>query len=367
MHNLPYNGRKPLVRFAAMKQIARFAAIFAASLTLAGAAFAQSPVYKVKDLTLDKVAPSAAEAQLQARNDAKVVAAQRLIDRLTLPEDRANARQALDAAAIARLTRSSTSQGEKTSAVPGGGGFRATGFVTWSFRDDEVRKYLEGGGVPYVDSQAALAMIVPVAVGIDPGQWGAAWMTQNAAGQSVARSDETVLTPYIASTESWNRRPSWADIQEELTSVRADRGVIAEVFQQGAQYYVRLIDMRANIPDPNIGQAGPFVSLQSAQAGAIAELERAWKVSSIVRSSGATDMAVTANFADLQEWVRIKKGLESSRLVRDLNIEALSVAGADVSFNFSGRPDQLATDLRSRGVDLQGGNGAWTLRVYTAQ
>ena len=81
---------------------------------------------------------------------------------------------------------------------------------------------------------------------------------------------------------------------------------------------------------------------------AVAELERAWKVSSIVRSAGATSMALTASFADLQEWVKIKKGLESSRLIRDLNIESLSVAGADVSFNFSGRPDQLATDLRSR-------------------
>ena len=78
-------------------------------------------------------------------------------------------------------------------------------------------------------------------------------------------------------------------------------------------------------------------------------------------------MSLTASFADLPEWVKIKKGLESSRLVRDLNIESLSIAGADVSFNFSGRPDQLATDLRSRGVDLQGGNGAWTVRVYAAQ
>lgn len=366
MHRLPYNGRKPLIRSAPMKQIARFAAVFAASLTIAGAAFAQSPVYRVKDLVLDKVAPSAAEASLQARNDAKLVGAQRLIDRLTLPEDRANARQPLDPAAIARLTRSSTAGGEKSFAAPGGG-FRVTGSIAWNFREDDVRKYLETAGVPYVDSQAALAMIVPVAVGIDTAQWGSAWMTTNATGQTVPRADETALTPYIASTQGWNRRPSWTDIQEELTRVRADRGVIAEVFQQGAQYYVRLIDMRTNIPDPNIGQAGPFVSLQSAQAGAVAELERAWKVSSIVRSAGATSMALTASFADLQEWVKIKKGLESSRLIRDLNIESLSVAGADVSFNFSGRPDQLATDLRSRGVDLQNGNGAWTARVYAAQ
>lgn len=349
-----------------MKQIARFVAVFAASLGIASAAFAQSPVYKVKDLPLDKVASSAAEASLQARNEAKLLGAQRLIDRLTLPEDRANARTPLDPAAVARLTRSSIAQGERTAAQPGGG-MRVLGAITWQFRDDEVRQYLETAGVPYVDSQAALAMIVPVAVGIDPAQWGAQWLTPNAAGQSVPKSDDTVLTPYIASAQAWDRRPAWMDIQEELTADRADRGVIAEVYQQGASYYVRLVDMRANVPDPNLGVAGPFVSLQSAQAGAIAELERAWKVASIVRSNNASSMSLVANFTDLQEWVKIRKGLETSRLVRDLNIESLSVGGADVSFVFSGRPDQLAADLRSRGVDLLSNNGAWVVRVAAQQ
>jgi hypothetical protein len=366
MHNLPYNGRKALIVSAPMRQIARFAVTFAASLVLAGAALAQPSPYRVKDLPVDKVAPTAAEAQQQGRNDARLIGAQRLIERLTLPEDRANVRPPLDAGAVSRLFRSSQSQGEKTSAAPGGG-FRATGLVSWLFRDDEVRKYLDASGVPYVDSQAALAMIVPVAgAGVDPGAWSAQWTTTGAGGNT-GKSDDSVLTPYVGSTEAWNRRPTWMDIQDELTKVRADHGVIAEVYQQGVQYYVRLVDMRANLPDPNIGLAGPFVSLQSAQAGAVTELERAWKVASIVRTSGSTSMSLVATFADVQQWVRIRKSLEGSRLVRNLNIESLSTAGADVSFVFNGRPDQLVADLRSKGVDLRGDNGSWTLQVTAQQ
>lgn len=366
MHNLPYNGRNPLVRSRAMRQITRFAAVFAASVALAGAAFAQSPVYSVRDLSIDKVAPSAAEAQLQGRNDAKVTGAQRLIDRLTLPEDRASARQPLDATAVARLTRSVTSQNERSSSNPGGG-MRATGFVTWNYRDNEVRSYLDSVGVPYVDSQAALAMIVPVAAGVDPNQWANAWTTVLPNNQTVKKSDNTVLTPYVTSAEAWNRRPTWADVQEELTSLRADHGVIAEVYQQGAQYYVRLVDMRANIPNPDIGIAGPSVSLQSAQVAAIAELERAWKASSIVRGSGSTNTTLVASFTGIQEWVKIRKGLETSRLVKDLNIESISTVGADISFSYTGRPDQLAADLRSKGVDLSNANGGWLLRVSGPQ
>lgn len=348
-----------------MREITRFAAVLAASLALAGTAFAQSPVYSVRDLPIDKTAPSAAEATNQGRAEARVIGAQRLIERLTLPEDRSSARQPIDAATVARSYRSVQSQGEKSSSVAGG--IRATGFVTWSYRENEVRSYLDSLGVPYVDSQAALAMIVPVAAaGVDPGQWGAQWTTV-ANGQTVGKSDDTVLTPYVASTEGWSRRPAWMDIQEELTRVRADHGVIAEAYQQGAQYYVRLVDMRTNVPNPDIGVAGPFVSLQSAQAGAVMEMQRAWKTASIVRGSGATNLTLVATFTDISEWVKIRRGLETSRLVKQLNIESLSTAGADISFAYSGRPDQLAADLRSKGIDLSGSNGNWLLRVSAPQ
>ncbi|MEQ1783840.1 MAG: hypothetical protein ABMA14_20985, partial [Hyphomonadaceae bacterium] len=111
-----------------MNKIARFAALVVAGATLAGAAFAQNPVYRVKDLVVDAVAPNAADASLQGRNAARLTGAQRLIERLTLPEDRA--RVQLDAAAVARLYSKYQTQGDqKSSAVAGG--IRATGLVTW--------------------------------------------------------------------------------------------------------------------------------------------------------------------------------------------------------------------------------------------
>ncbi len=357
MHNLPYKGRTPLLVSGPMRQITRFVAVFAASLALAGTALAQSPVYSVKDLPIDKTAGSAAEATNQGRAEARVLGAQRLIDRLTLPEDRAAARQPIDSATVARSYRSVQSQGEKSSSVAGG--IRATGLVTWSYRENEVRAYLDSVGVPYVDSQAGLALIVPVAAGgVDANQWAAQW---------AGKSDDTVLTPYIGSAGGWSQRPAWADVQEELTRSRANHGVIAEAYQQGAQYYVRLIDMRTNIPNTDLGVAGPFISLQSAQAGAVAQMERAWKTASIVRGTGTSNLTLTAAFTDISEWARIRRSLETSRLVRDLNIESISTAGADITFAYTGRPDQLASDLRSKGVDLAGSDGNWQLRVAGPQ
>ena len=70
------------------------------------------------------------------------------------------------------------------------------------------------------------------------------------------------------------------------------------------------------------------------------------KPSSVVRSTGSTGVSLIANFADLQQWTRIRKGLETSRLVQDLNVESISVAGADITFNYAGSPEQLQSDLR---------------------
>lgn len=352
MHNPPYKGRKPWLWSVPMRQVIRFATVFVAAVSLCATALADP--YRVKDLVIDKVAPSSAQAAQQGRDEARLAGAARLIERLTLPEDRAAARSPIETAAISRLYRSSETQGQmKSTAVAGG--IHATGVITWSFRADAVREYLDQRGVPYVDTQAALALIVPVAVGgVDPSAWASQW---------AGKSDDTVLTPYVATGQAWPRRPSGAEVQSDIQSVSADHGVIAEVFQQGAQFYVRLVDMRASAPKPEIAIAGPFVSLPSAQTGAVAALERAWKAASIVRSTGSTSMSLVATFRDLQEWVKIRKGLEGSRLISNLNIEALTTVGADISFSYAGRPDQLTSDLRARGVDIANNAGGWLLRA----
>lgn len=348
-----------------MKIMSRFVTLLAVSATLAGAAFAQNPVYRVKDLVVDKVAPSAAEARQQGITEARTVGAQRLIEKLTLPEDRAG--KGIDTAAVARLYQSSVTQGEfKSTSVSGG--IRASGLVTWVFRDNEVRAYLDQRGVPYVDQQAGMALIVPVAgANVNAQDWASQWVTRTASGV-VGKSDETSLTPYVAATQGYTQRPTTADVQGEISAARATHGVIAEVYMQGPQYYVQLTDMRPNVTNTTIGRVGPFVSLASAQTGAVAEMERAWKASSVVRSSGSTSVTLIAKFQDIQQWTRIRKGLETSRLVSDLNVESLTVAGADITLSYAGRPDQLQADLRSRGVDLRSGDGGgWLLQVSGAQ
>lgn len=372
MHSLPYKGRTPLLGSRAMKKITRFAAAFVAVAVFAGPAFAGDP-YRVKDLVVDKVAPSAAEAIQQGTQDARLAGAQRLIERLTLAEDRQRTGQPIDYAEVARLYASQQIQvQQKTFSVAGG--VRATSVISQQYDKQTVREYLEARNVPYVDAQAANILIVPVVTqGIDPNAWQLAWSQTLATGgppasaPPVPKSDDTVLTPYVASNQTWTRRPGWSDVQQEIAAARADHAVISEVYSQNGQYYVRLVDLRTGVAQADLGVAGPFADLPSAQAGAIAELERLWKMQSVIRTSGSSNVRLVAMFNSLPEWVKIRKGVEASRLISSLLIESISAGGADLSFVYAGRPDQLQSDLRSRGIDLRNDNGGWVLQVVSAQ
>lgn len=338
-----------------MTPIARFVAIALVAIGSAAAALAAPPnPYVVRDLAVDVTAGNAVDAQRQAWAQARETAAQQLIDRLTLPQDRAAARQPLAASDVARFYSSTQLQtSEKRTAT------RYIATLIVPFDGKAVRDYLDSRGVPFVDAQAGLAVIAPTAgAGINPADWAAVWQ---------GKSDGNVLTPYVASTQVWDRQPAWADLQQEAASVGALRGVAAQAYGQGGQIFVRLTDLHAGLPDTPLGVAGPFVDLPSAQAGAVEAMQTAWKQASVVRTTGSSTMAAVARFTSLPEWVKIRKGIEGSRMISDVRIESLSTVGADLTFNFAGRPDQLVAELRARGLSLRNADRGWTIEVASVQ
>lgn len=347
-----------------MKILPRIAFVAAVLTSLAAPALADP--YKVKGLVEDETGTSPTDATAQARASSRMVGAQRLINRLTLPEDIQAAKSPVEASEIARLYKNIEFEAqEKTFAVAGGS--RVTGVVTWNFDAAPIRQYLTMHGVPFVDSQAAWALMVPVVgPGIDPLSWGGVWQEPNASGVMTAKKDDTLLTPYISSVKTLDHHPTWDEVAAEAGTMNTPHAVVAEVYNQGG-IFVRLSDLRPNAAEAAIALAGPFADLTSARDGALDALQRAYKVASIVRTSGSTSMQITASFHTIDEWVRIQKGLEGSRLISNLTTESISPTGADISFVFSGRPDQLAGDLRSRGVDLHGADNGWVAQAVGAQ
>jgi len=333
-----------------MMAFLRFVAALLAAACLSSTAMAQvEKVYTVNDLAIDETAGSATEAVQNGRAKARLMAAQRLVEKLTLAEDRQGANPPIDYQALARLVIS-TDTGADEKRTP----TRYIANLGMRFKPSEVRQFLESRNVAYVETQAGRALLVPAASGLDPVAWANVW---------TGKADDTRLTPYVVSEEAWPRHPTWADVEPEARGKGAVRAVVAEAYNQGGAMYVRLTEMRAGESPVALAVAGPFPSFDAAQPGVVDALETAWKKASVVRTSGSTGMDLVASFNTAGDWVRIRKGLEQSRMIRDMKIVALSTQGADISFIYSGRPDQLAADLRSRGLDLQGADGGWVVRT----
>ncbi len=329
-----------------MKHIARLVIALAASLCLAAPAIAD--VYRIGGIPVDETAANQTEARAAARTSARLAGAALLLERLTLPEDRQAATSPIDVSEIARFYKSIDSDGEEK--------YTTTRYITTlavNFDADPIRDYLDARGVAFVDGQAGLALLVPMAgQGVSPVSWGNAWFETD---------DSNVLTPYVVSQDSWDRPVTWDDVGIEAAGRGAARAVVAAAYVSNGQLYSRLSELTRNGQERAIAVAGPFASLAAAQAGSIEALEREWKRASVVRTTGATVMDVVASFRDIRQWVAIRKGVEASRIVRDLHVQSISTRGADLSFVFAGRPDQLAADLRSRGLQLSGSDAGWTI------
>jgi len=331
-----------------MNRIVRFVAATVSMLLLAtGACFAD--VYLVKNIAVDATAENSIEARAKAFDEARVVGANLLMQRLTTAQDRAKARGlTINSGIAARLAAAVDVQEEKQSAT------RYLGMLAVKFDERAVKSFLKVYDIPFVDSQAALALLVPEVVGgVNPDEWAEIW------GQSY---DENVLAPYVVSSSIYLDDVNWEDIALDVQNVGAQRGISAKAKLVGSSYFVDLYDLRqeysGRLP---MGTAGPFASLEDAKTGSVQYLENVWKTQNIVRAVGETSVSAVARYGDQRGWVSIRKALKNSRLVKNVIIEKVSVRGADVSFSYAGRPDQLAAELRTSGVLLSSEENGWSL------
>jgi hypothetical protein len=310
--------------------------------------------YTVRDIVADETGGSQAEARAQGVAKAKAAGAQRLIERLTLPEDRAS----IDIAAISRTAGAQNSQAPDRFA-----GNRYLGLLAITYTGSSVREMLNGKGVPFVDTQEGLAVLVPTTQGLDLNGWLNAWSYKAADGAVLGRSDNTVLAPYVASVGPRPGRPSWADLQGEVASAKATHAVIVEASGSPSQIMLRISELRDGSQETVVATSGPYPDFEAARLGAVSEMETAWKKASIVRTSGSSDLALAAHFSGVAQWVKIRKALEGSRLVTSMVVESFSATGADMKLAYSGRPDQLSADLRARGLSLAQDGGGWVLQA----
>ena len=301
-------------------------------------------VYTISNIPVDHTAASTREAEAQAIAEAKIVGLYRLIERLTLPEDRealgeefysySNANELAAAVDVDNERRSTTVYRAELSVV---------------YNPIRVRAQLSQRGIPFIDQQASHVLLVPVS------GMGTAW------AEAWPDADEGALSPYVTSSTPRASVTDWSTVASEARSVGATGAVFAGLVGNEGSYAVNLTRMTA-AGQTVIGRTYSVATLEEAVQAASAYMDAAWKSQSIVRSDEArTNSTATARFSDQRSWNAMRSAMSNSPLISGFQIDAIARDGALVSFTFAGSEDRLRTEFSQRGIVLTSTPSGWVI------
>lgn len=313
-------------------------------ITVAGAQ--SRDVYTVRGIAFDERASTVIEAQQKAFAAAKYAGAQRMIARITLPEDLAAADGFFIDPAAAQLLAAAVDVEEETA---GAGRYR--GSLAVVFNPANVRAFLEQNRIAYTDQPAPMAVVIPVAGGSMESAWNLAW--DDASVGHLAPTVTSRSIGYFSGVE-------WNDIRGDAALYGAQRGVVAQL--RGAPGAYR-VDVSSVTPSGvrTLGTTPRSATLEGAVEATGALLDTAWKRSSVVRETSRTLIESTVLFTSLAEWNTLRIALAQSPLVSDFQTKAVSIDGAVVAFVFAGDGQRLTSDLRDRGVLIRMETIGWVM------
>ncbi|MEQ8404382.1 MAG: DUF2066 domain-containing protein [Oceanicaulis sp.] len=351
----------------------RFAAAAFALVLCALAAPAFASPYTVSGVEIDAEADSAFVAQRNALARGQTRAAEILINRLTLAEDRMEAQfPPMDPDTAAQLIAGLQIADEQRSATR----YRAS--VTVEFDPRAVRNYLSGLQVPFVESQAAPVLVVPVlddgGAQIFRGPWYEAWLNGGYAN---------ALTPMIALGS--RRGPGGAPLGRGLIGPGEALALDEPALRALADAYgvdaVAVIRARSSAGAVRAGgdlvrfggaEGGPVIEpvpsqivngfAQAADA-VVAQRQEAWKRQAVVRGGESAQLEVTILFNSLREWRSLQRAVAGASLIENARLDALSKTGAAMTITHRGAREQLRAELAARGADFSEDTElGWTVR-----
>ena len=305
-------------------------------------------VYTIRDIEVDQTAGSVIAARDLAMADARLRGAQIMIDKITLAEDRMAAGGLFVDPVRAESLAAAVDVQEETA---GAGRYRGTLSVVYN--PQMVREYLDRVNVPYVDTQAPLALMVPLTNNI---------MTEDLWRLALGERNEYALAPYVTSfSPGYRANSDWFELSTEATALGARRGVLAELLGDEGAYFVRLSIVTVAGTEV-IGTTFTAPDMEGAAAAAVDLLESYWKHATVIRSNTVTPASASVLYTSLAEWNTLRGAMAKSPMVSEFKIDAIARTGALISFSYAGEAPRLQRDLLQRGVALAQEDGVWVLR-----
>ena len=327
-------------------------ALFAASAARA----ATADLFTISGVAVDATAESATAARDQALADGRPIAWQKLYRRLTPPAVWAKQPQ-LDDKALQRIIRSFEVGNERRSTT------RYLAEISYNFNQAAVQRLLRQAGIPYTETQAKPALVIPVVDGkYDPaGPWVQAWMNP-----SVAQG----LVPAVLPT---------GDAQDLLVLSRADLAQLdwTTLGPLAKRYGAAEVVIAAATGDGNaaivteINATGrQSASLAFAHSTFLATAEAAslklaegWKSRAAVDYSQSSRLTTEVEFASPGDWSKIRAQLSGVKSITNLDVVGVTLHEARIQLSYFGKPDQLKDAMTQQNLEFTNAGGQYTLQL----
>jgi Uncharacterized protein conserved in bacteria (DUF2066) len=321
--------------------------------------------YAVAGVQVDETAANSAAAQQQGFATAQRLGFERLVRRITLPDDLARlGPPQLDQAGLDRVVLSVDVEQERRS------GTRYVGRLTVRYDPVGVRNLLRTAGFTVLDTRTAPVLVVPTATSATPANVAAAW--RQAWDQGGFGGE---LAPLVVAPPTLGGAPDWSAARSAAESAAAGSAIYATLRAQGQTLTAGLTEVG---PDGVRRDRGEVASRAAGDddasvAAAVVDLaqqvsdrvQNEWKARVATGSGQRARVSASALYSSQRQWQQIKDGLEgaASTLISEIRIEAVGREGALVSFSFVGDRAQLAAELQRRGVSLQDSSSGPVLRA----
>lgn len=319
-------------------------------------------IFTVRGIHVDRTAESATAARAAAQAEGQRLALTAMMRKLTLPEDWPSLPE-VDEATAQNAVRGFQVANERTSST------RYIAEMIVSFQPEAVRRLLRGKNIAFAETQARPALLLPVlyrdgqpVLWEDDNAWRDAWASLEPGNEM------TPLVLPIGELMEINAVPAATALAggEEalaaLTGLAANYGanevVVAEATPGEGGLRVTLTR------HGGIGASEPITGtyerqgremgdiMKAAAADMLNSLSTQWKRQIIVRDTRLSTMVVQADFANLNEWESIRKGLTSTPLVQGMEVAGISSRGAEIRISHKGTTEMLALSLAQQNVDL---------------
>ncbi len=353
-----------------------FKSLFIACLLVLGVgnqAFAVSPLFTVKDITVDITADSAAQARQKAFDEAQMRAFKVLTSRM-LPDETLGLEDGVDISMISPLIKDFEITQEQLSSV------RYIGTYTFRFDKDNVSRFFSDQGVDYTDVSSRPVLALPF---YKVGDQTVLWSSKNP-WMNVWRNAENLqgLVPVTVPLGDMSDIQAIGDGQafeydekklfKMLERYDAGEAVLLLAVPDGdlamngadgdmASGRLNIYIYRTDRGQPQFVQR-LIVEAKEQQARAdffeqalrktFRSLQKDWKRKTVTNAAEANKLQVRVKFSGLEQWTQTQAALRRVYGVEQIDIQSIKPGEAMVDILFQGSEQRLRLALQQADMTL---------------